>query len=122
MVPNSSANNYDDRVLDGRSVVEWWIAAGKHIASTRASGARSGPRRRTKIVFDVINTPAHVLSSKSSKVGRRRSLRPSLASAASHPVPKKCRVPGNCPGAGHATVVHRLHGFICSGVAYLPST
>lgn len=37
VVPNSSANNYDDRVLDGRSVVEWWIAAGEHVASTRAT-------------------------------------------------------------------------------------
>lgn len=38
VVPNSSANNYNHRVLDGRSVVEWWIAAGEHIASTRAPG------------------------------------------------------------------------------------
>jgi double-stranded uracil-DNA glycosylase len=35
VVPNSSGNNWNDRVLRGRTTVEWWQDAGRHINETR---------------------------------------------------------------------------------------
>lgn len=35
VVPNSSGQNYDARVLSGKTVVQWWQDAGKQIAETR---------------------------------------------------------------------------------------
>ncbi|MDQ1053113.1 TDG/mug DNA glycosylase family protein [Arthrobacter sp. SORGH_AS 212] len=35
VVPNSSGNNWDGRMLGGKTTVEWWQEAGQHIAQTR---------------------------------------------------------------------------------------
>lgn len=35
VVPNSSAQNAHNRVLGGKTVVEWWQEAGQHISQAR---------------------------------------------------------------------------------------
>lgn len=35
VVPSSSSNNQDGRILRGRTTVEWWQEAGRHVAETR---------------------------------------------------------------------------------------
>lgn len=37
VVPNSSGNNWDGRMLGGKTTVEWWQEAGQHVNQTRGS-------------------------------------------------------------------------------------
>lgn len=36
VVPNSSGQNGGNRLLEGKSTVDWWIMAGEHVAQTRS--------------------------------------------------------------------------------------
>lgn len=36
VVPNSSGQNGANRMLDGKTTVEWWVMAGEHVAQSRS--------------------------------------------------------------------------------------